>query len=56
MEARRYLMYYQHEPGAIMRIASRPGAKQAYRAAVSLADAALGRWGNKLQVTARRAA
>lgn len=56
VEARRYLIYYRHEPGAIMRLASRPVAKQAYRAAVSLADAAVGRWGNKLQVTARRAA
>jgi SAM-dependent methyltransferase len=52
----RYLMYYKHEPGRVMRLASRPITRRAYRAAVSLADAALGRWGNKLQVTARRAA
>jgi SAM-dependent methyltransferase len=52
----RYLMYYRHEPGSIMRLASRPLTRRAYRAAVSLADAALGRWGNKLQVTAKRAA
>ncbi len=55
--ASRYLMYYKHEPGRIMRLASRPLAREAYRAAVSLADAVAGRWGNKLQVTAvRRAA
>ena len=52
----RYLMYYKHHPGRIMRLASRPMTRRAYRAAVSLADAALGRWGNKLQVTGRRAA
>ena len=52
--AGRYLMYYRHHPGSIMRLASRPVARQLYRAAVSLADAVLGRWGNKLQVTAVR--
>ncbi len=52
--ARRYLMYYRHEPGRLMRLASRPIARIAYRALASLADAALGRWGNKLQVTAVR--
>ncbi len=41
---------------AVLTHASRPSASRAYRAAVSLADAAFGRWGNKLQVTARRAA
>jgi SAM-dependent methyltransferase len=56
VRAERYLMYYRHEPGRWMRAASRPGALRAYAAATSLADAALGRWGNKLQVTARRAA
>ncbi len=54
--ARRYLMYYRHEPGSIMRLASRPIASAAYRALASLADAAIGRWGNKLQVTAARGA
>ncbi|MBI5284566.1 MAG: methyltransferase domain-containing protein [Chloroflexi bacterium] len=52
--AGRYLMYYRHHPGSIMRLASRPVARQLYRAAVSLANAVLGRWGNKLQVTAVR--
>jgi SAM-dependent methyltransferase len=54
--ARRYFMYYKHEPGAAMRLASRPVLRRAYRAAVRASDAALGRWGNKLQVTALRRA
>lgn len=54
VRAGRYLMYYKHEPGRVMRLASRPLARQAYRAAVSTADVLLGRWGNKLQVTAVR--
>ena len=52
----RYLMYYKHEPGGLMRAASRPASRALYRAAVTMADAALGRWGNKLQVTAVRRA
>jgi SAM-dependent methyltransferase len=53
----RYLAYYKHEPGAFMRAASRPVARTAYRAGVRAANAAVGRWGNKLNVTAfRRAA
>lgn len=52
--AQRYLLYYTHTPGAFMRAASRPPAARLYRAAVSLADAAIGRWGNKLQVTGVR--
>ena len=56
VHARRYLMYYRHEPGGLMRLASRPVLQQACRAIASLADAALGRWGNKLQVTAVRRA
>lgn len=54
VHAGRYLMYYRHEPGRLMRLASRPPARQAYRIAVSAADGLLGRWGNKLQVTAVR--
>ena len=50
----RYLMYYKHEPGAAMRLASRPVVRGLYRGAVTLADAAVGRWGNKIQVTAVR--
>ena len=54
VHARRYLMYYRHEPGCIMRLASRPILQSMYRAMAALADAAFGRWGNKLQVTAVR--
>lgn len=52
--ARRYLMYYRHEPGRVMHFASRPGVHRLYRWAVGLANLAIGRWGNKLQVTAVR--
>ena len=52
--AQRYLMYYKHEPGAAMRLASRPGFRELYRGGVTAADRVLGRWGNKLQVTATR--
>jgi SAM-dependent methyltransferase len=48
----RYLAYYRHEPGAFMRAASRPIAREAYRVALAAANASIGRWGNKLQVTA----
>lgn len=54
VRARRYLMYYRHEPGSVMRLASKPVARPAYAAAVTAADVLLGRWGNKLQVTAVR--
>lgn len=54
--ARRYLMYYKHQPGGVMRLLSRPGVHQAYRCMFELSNAAIGRWGNKLQVTALRAA
>ncbi|MEX2226031.1 MAG: methyltransferase domain-containing protein [Dehalococcoidia bacterium] len=55
-ESARYLAYYRHEPGAFMRAASLPVAMTAYRTAVRGANAAVGRWGNKLQVTALRRA
>ena len=53
--ARRYLMYYKHEPGRVMRLLSRPGVHHVCRWGARLANVALGRWGNKLQVTAVRA-
>ena len=56
VSARRYLLYYKHEPGAVMRAASHRGLAPLYRASVRAADAALGRWGNKLQVTALKRA
>ncbi len=52
--AQRYLMYYKHEPGAAMRLASRPVFRELYRGGVTAVDRVLGRWGNKLQVTAVR--
>jgi hypothetical protein len=54
--ARRYLMYYGHEPGPAMRLLSCPVVHPLFRAGRRAADAALGRWGNKLQVTALRRA
>ncbi len=54
VDATRYLMYYQHEPGGLMRLMSRPGFQTIYRWAVGLANLAIGRWGNKLQLTAVR--
>jgi ubiquinone/menaquinone biosynthesis C-methylase UbiE/uncharacterized protein YbaR (Trm112 family) len=53
---RRYLMYYKHQPGSVMRLLSRPGVHRVYRWMVGLSNSAIGRWGNKLQVTAIRAA
>jgi SAM-dependent methyltransferase len=50
----RYFMYYPHEPGGVMRAVSHPLALPAYRGAARLADALIGRRGNKLQITARR--
>jgi ubiquinone/menaquinone biosynthesis C-methylase UbiE/uncharacterized protein YbaR (Trm112 family) len=52
--AGRYAMYYRHEPGAIMRELSRPGVFSFCRAAVAMGNAAIGRWGNKLRITALR--
>jgi uncharacterized protein YbaR (Trm112 family)/predicted RNA methylase len=54
VRAGRYLMYYKHHPGVVMHFASRPVVRGLYRGAVTLADVAVGRWGNKLQVTAVR--
>ncbi|HXH83441.1 MAG TPA: methyltransferase domain-containing protein [Candidatus Tectomicrobia bacterium] len=54
--AERYFAYYRHTPGNFMQLASRGPLIPAYRALSSAADAAIGRWGNKLQVTATRRA
>jgi uncharacterized protein YbaR (Trm112 family) len=54
--AQRYAMVYRHEPGAVMRAASRPGAASLYRGMVRASNAAIGRWGNKLNVTGLRRA
>jgi uncharacterized protein YbaR (Trm112 family) len=46
---------FRHEPGGFLRFASRPVLRHVYRLMVGLANVAVGRWGNKLQVTAVRA-
>lgn len=50
----RYVMYYKHDPGKFMDLLSGPGAYHVFCAAAGLANLAIGRWGNKLQVTAVR--
>jgi hypothetical protein len=50
----RYLMYYRHRPGALMRLLSRPLAFGAYRRLVATADLAAGRFGNKLCLVGSR--
>ncbi len=52
----RYLMYYRHEPGAVMRLLSRPWAFPLYRRIVATADLAAGRFGNKLCLVGVRSA
>ena len=54
VHADRYAMYYRHEPGSIMRTLSAPGLFGVSQAAVSLGNVLIGRWGNKLRVTALR--
>lgn len=54
--AGRYAMYYKHEPGPIMRGLSRPGFFLCSRLAIALGNAFIGRWGNKLRITALREA
>ncbi len=52
--ARRYLMYYRHEPGLATRVLSPRYASAAGRAAFRLANALGGRVGNKLTIQAVR--
>ena len=54
VEASRYVMYYPHEPGRVMRFVSRPGVYQLYRWALRLVNSVVGAAGNKLQVAAVR--
>ncbi len=49
----RYLMYYRHQPGALMRLLSRPLVFPLYRQLVAIANLAVGRYGNKLGLVAR---
>jgi ubiquinone/menaquinone biosynthesis C-methylase UbiE/uncharacterized protein YbaR (Trm112 family) len=51
---RRYGMYYRHEPGRVLRIMSRPGLIDLATAVFRLANAAVGRFGNKLAIVAIR--
>jgi ubiquinone/menaquinone biosynthesis C-methylase UbiE len=52
--ARRYAMFYRHEPGPVMRALSRPLLFPLARAAFRVANVPLARIGNKLAVTAVR--
>jgi len=54
VQAERYLLYYGHEPGIGVRLASTPGAYAAFRLAVATADLAAGQFGNKLCLTGVR--
>src|SRR6266545_2212214 len=54
VKAERYLLYYGHEPGHGMRLASKPGAYAAFRLAVAAANLAAGQLGNKLCLTGVR--
>ena len=50
----RYLMYYRHEPGRILRLLSRPGFFPLARTSWRAANALIGRFGNKMTVVAER--
>lgn len=50
----RYLMYYRHEPGRVFRLLSRPGIFLMAWTSWRAANAAAGRFGNKMTVVAQR--
>lgn len=50
----RYAMYYKHEPGQLMRLLSSPGMFAFSAAALRLGNLLIGRWGNKLAISAVR--
>jgi SAM-dependent methyltransferase len=54
VQAERYLLYYGHEPGHGMRLASKPVAYAGFRLAVAAANLAAGQLGNKLCLTGVR--
>ncbi len=54
--AKRYAMYYRHEPGAVSRALSQRGVFPLVRAGWRMANAVVGRFGNKLVVVAEREA
>jgi ubiquinone/menaquinone biosynthesis C-methylase UbiE len=54
VQAERYLLYYGHEPGRGLRLASAPGAYAAFRLGVAAANLAASPLGNKLCLTGVR--
>jgi SAM-dependent methyltransferase len=54
LRAERYAMYYPHHPGPVFRLLSRPIVFPIVRAGWRLANALLGRWGNKMVVIVER--
>lgn len=56
IKAERYAMYYPHRPGRVFAILSAPVLFHLFRAAWSLANAVIGRFGNKMVVVAERKA
>jgi SAM-dependent methyltransferase len=55
LRAERYAMYYPHHPGSVFRFLSRPVVFSIVKVGWRLADALLGRFGNKMVVVAERA-
>ena len=54
LRAERYAMYYPHHPGAVFDLLSRPRVFPIVRVGWRLANALLGRFGNKMVVLAQR--
>lgn len=54
LRAGRYLMYYRHEPGRLFGLLSRPGLFLLARTGWRAGNAAVGRFGNKMTVVAKR--
>ena len=54
LSAERYAMYYRHEPGSLFRVMSRPWIFPLVRAGWRVANALVGRFGNKVVVVAER--
>ena len=54
--AKRYAMYYPHEPGAVFRVLSQRGVFPLARAGWKIGNALIGRHGNKMVVVAEREA
>lgn len=54
LRAERYAMYYPHHPGSVFRLLSRPVVFPVVRVGWRLANALLGRFGNKMVVVAER--